>query len=168
LPSMRPLPGHVPLMARRVSRSQHPPVCCRGSGLSPEGALPRYARRYSLRNRRRGRWLSTPKVALLILLALPVFDGVTSERLTEQRLHLQFGKAVAELCRRGKSLGRCRSRGQAISLVRPTRAVCKAASQSSHIVGSTGIHQGANEKFDSSLVLPWRRQIVSKKMRIAS
>ena len=35
-------------------------------------------------------WLSTPKVALLIFLALPVFYGVTSEGLTETRIRLQF------------------------------------------------------------------------------
>ena len=38
-------------------------------------------------------WLSTPKVALLIFLALPVFYGITSEGLTETRIRLQFGKA---------------------------------------------------------------------------
>ena len=38
-------------------------------------------------------WLSTPKLAMLIFLALPVFYGVTSEGLTETRLRLQFGKA---------------------------------------------------------------------------
>ena len=38
-------------------------------------------------------WLSTPKVALLILLALPVFYGITSEGLTETRIRLQFGNA---------------------------------------------------------------------------
>jgi uncharacterized membrane protein len=38
-------------------------------------------------------WLATPKVALLIFLALPVFYGVTSEGLTETRIRLQFGKA---------------------------------------------------------------------------
>jgi hypothetical protein len=37
-------------------------------------------------------WLSTPKVALLIFLALPIFYGITSEGLTETRLRLQFGK----------------------------------------------------------------------------
>jgi uncharacterized membrane protein len=37
-------------------------------------------------------WLSTPKLALLIFLALPVFYGVTSEGLTETRLRLQFGR----------------------------------------------------------------------------
>jgi hypothetical protein len=37
-------------------------------------------------------WLSTPKVALLIFLALPVFYGITSEGLTETRIRLQFGK----------------------------------------------------------------------------
>jgi uncharacterized membrane protein len=37
-------------------------------------------------------WLSTPKVALLIFLALPVFYGVTSEGLTETRIRLQFGR----------------------------------------------------------------------------
>jgi uncharacterized membrane protein len=37
--------------------------------------------------------LSTPKVALLIFLALPVFYGITSEGLTETRIRLQFGKA---------------------------------------------------------------------------
>jgi hypothetical protein len=31
-------------------------------------------------------WLSTPKIALLIFLALPVFYGVTSEGLTETRI----------------------------------------------------------------------------------
>jgi hypothetical protein len=35
-------------------------------------------------------WLSTPKVALLIFLALPVFYGITSEGLTETRIRLQF------------------------------------------------------------------------------
>jgi uncharacterized membrane protein len=38
-------------------------------------------------------WLSTPKLAMLIFLALPVFYGITSEGLTETRLRLQFGKA---------------------------------------------------------------------------
>jgi uncharacterized membrane protein len=36
-------------------------------------------------------WLSTPRVALLIFLALPVFYGITSEGLTETRIRLQFG-----------------------------------------------------------------------------
>ena len=35
-------------------------------------------------------WLSTPKVALLIFLALPVFYGITSEGLTETRIRLQL------------------------------------------------------------------------------
>ncbi len=38
-------------------------------------------------------WLSTPKVALLIFLALPVFYGITSEGLTETRIRLQFGRS---------------------------------------------------------------------------
>jgi hypothetical protein len=38
-------------------------------------------------------WLSTPKLAMLIFLALPVFYGITSEGLTETRLRLQFGRA---------------------------------------------------------------------------
>jgi hypothetical protein len=38
-------------------------------------------------------WLSTPKLAMLIFLALPIFYGITSEGLTETRLRLQFGKA---------------------------------------------------------------------------
>src|ERR1700687_1061852 len=37
--------------------------------------------------------LSTPKLAMLIFLALPVFYGITSEGLTETRLRLQFGRA---------------------------------------------------------------------------
>src|SRR4030088_3807450 len=37
-------------------------------------------------------WLSTPKLALLIFLALPVFYGVTSEGLTETPIRLQFGR----------------------------------------------------------------------------
>lgn len=44
-------------------------------------------------------WLSTPKIALLIFLALPVFYGVTSEGLTETRIRLQFGR----IARRGAS-----------------------------------------------------------------
>jgi uncharacterized membrane protein len=35
-------------------------------------------------------WLSTPKLALLIFLGLPVFYGITSEGLTETRIRLQF------------------------------------------------------------------------------
>jgi uncharacterized membrane protein len=35
-------------------------------------------------------WLSTPRVALLIFLALPIFYGVTSEGLTETRIRLKF------------------------------------------------------------------------------
>jgi hypothetical protein len=35
-------------------------------------------------------WLSTPKIALLIFLGLPVFYGITSEGLTETRIRLQF------------------------------------------------------------------------------
>ena len=38
-------------------------------------------------------WLSTPRLALLVFLALPVFYGITSEGLTETRIRLQFGKA---------------------------------------------------------------------------
>src|ERR1700719_81872 len=38
-------------------------------------------------------WLSTPKLAMLIFLALPVFYGITREGLTETRLRLQFGGA---------------------------------------------------------------------------
>src|SRR6202045_3077090 len=38
-------------------------------------------------------WLSTPKLAMLIFLALPVFYGITSEGLTETRLRLQLGRA---------------------------------------------------------------------------
>jgi uncharacterized membrane protein len=38
-------------------------------------------------------WLSTPKLAMLIFLALPVFYGITSEGLTETRLRLQFARA---------------------------------------------------------------------------
>jgi uncharacterized membrane protein len=37
-------------------------------------------------------WLATPKIALLIFLALPVFYGITSEGLTETRIRLQFGR----------------------------------------------------------------------------
>jgi uncharacterized membrane protein len=40
--------------------------------------------------------LSTPKLALVIFLALPVFYGITSEGLTETRIRLQFGKAQRE------------------------------------------------------------------------
>jgi uncharacterized membrane protein len=47
-------------------------------------------------------WLSTPKIALLILLALPVFYAITSEGLTETRIRLQFGKGRrAALARSG-------------------------------------------------------------------
>jgi hypothetical protein len=46
-------------------------------------------------------WLSTPKVALLIFLALPVFYGVTSEGLTETRIRLQFGRAHLGRAHRG-------------------------------------------------------------------
>jgi hypothetical protein len=38
-------------------------------------------------------WLSTPRLSLLVFLALPVFYGITSEGLTETRIRLQFGKA---------------------------------------------------------------------------
>src|SRR3981081_3779152 len=37
-------------------------------------------------------WLSTPKLALLILLALPIFYGITSEGLTETPIRLQCGR----------------------------------------------------------------------------
>jgi len=37
--------------------------------------------------------LSTPKLALVIFLALPVFYGITSEGLTETRIRLQFGRS---------------------------------------------------------------------------
>jgi uncharacterized membrane protein len=37
-------------------------------------------------------WLSTPKVALLIFLTLPVFYCITSEGLTETRIRLRFGR----------------------------------------------------------------------------
>src|SRR3982075_1063343 len=38
-------------------------------------------------------WLSTPRLALLVFLALPVFYGITSEGLTEKRTRLPFGQA---------------------------------------------------------------------------
>ena len=38
-------------------------------------------------------WLWTPKLALLVFLALPVFYGITSEGLTETRIRLQFVRA---------------------------------------------------------------------------
>jgi len=37
-------------------------------------------------------WLSSPKLAMLIFLALPIFYGVTSEGLTEARFRLRFGR----------------------------------------------------------------------------
>jgi hypothetical protein len=37
-------------------------------------------------------WLSTPKLALLIFLALPAFYGIASEGLTETPIRLKFGK----------------------------------------------------------------------------
>lgn len=37
-------------------------------------------------------WLSTPTLAMLIFLALPVFYGITSEGLTETRIRLKFGR----------------------------------------------------------------------------
>src|SRR3979411_1828746 len=37
-------------------------------------------------------WLSTPKLALLIFLALPIFYGITSEGLMETPIRLQFGR----------------------------------------------------------------------------
>jgi hypothetical protein len=40
--------------------------------------------------------LSTPKLALVIFLALSFFYGITSEGLTETRICLQFGKAQRE------------------------------------------------------------------------
>jgi hypothetical protein len=46
-------------------------------------------------------WLSTPKVALLIFLALPVFYGITSEGLTETRIRLQLKRSY-----RGAKTGR--------------------------------------------------------------
>jgi hypothetical protein len=39
-----------------------------------------------------GGWLSSPKMALLVFLALPIFYGITSEGLIETRLRLQFGR----------------------------------------------------------------------------
>jgi len=36
-------------------------------------------------------WMSDPRIALLVFLALPIFYGITSEGLTETRLRLQFG-----------------------------------------------------------------------------
>lgn len=38
-------------------------------------------------------WLMTPKLALLIFLALPVFYGITSEGLMETQIRLQIGRA---------------------------------------------------------------------------
>ena len=38
-------------------------------------------------------WLVTPKLALLIFLALPVFYGITSEGLMETQIRLQFGRS---------------------------------------------------------------------------
>jgi uncharacterized membrane protein len=46
-------------------------------------------------------WLSTPKVALLIFLALPVFYGITSEGLTETRI--RFGLRKTRLGASAKS-----------------------------------------------------------------
>ena len=39
-------------------------------------------------------WLASPKIALLIFLALPVFYGPTCEGLTETWIRRQFGKAI--------------------------------------------------------------------------
>src|SRR3984893_1473538 len=38
-------------------------------------------------------WLSTPRLALIIFVALPIFYAITSEGLTETRIRLKFGKA---------------------------------------------------------------------------
>ena len=50
-------------------------------------------------------WLSTPKLAMLIFLALPVFYGITSEGLTETRLRLQFGRAHRHAIAKGDHEG---------------------------------------------------------------
>jgi hypothetical protein len=50
-------------------------------------------------------WLSTPKLAMLIFLALPVFYGITSEGLTEARLRLQFGRAHRHAIAKGDHEG---------------------------------------------------------------
>jgi uncharacterized membrane protein len=93
--SMQPSPGDVPVMARSVSRFEHTSIPFGGrckSGLFPErfratlGVI-----LYAIAGV--AGWLSTPKVALLIFLALPVFYGITSEGLTETRIRLQFGKS---------------------------------------------------------------------------
>jgi hypothetical protein len=64
---MQALPGRCAWLARRVSRSERAIAGLAG-------------------------WLSTPKLAMLIFLALPVFYGITSEGLTETRLRLQFAR----------------------------------------------------------------------------
>ena len=50
-------------------------------------------------------WLSTPKLAMLIFLALPVFYGITSEGLTETRLRLQVGRAQRHAFAKGDHEG---------------------------------------------------------------
>jgi uncharacterized membrane protein len=50
-------------------------------------------------------WLSTPKLALLIFLALPVFYGITSEGLTETRIRLNFRKAQRAASAKGGQEG---------------------------------------------------------------
>ena len=50
-------------------------------------------------------WLSTPTLAMLIFLALPVFYGITSEGLTETRLRLQFGRAYRHAFAKGDHEG---------------------------------------------------------------
>src|SRR4030081_2413785 len=82
-------------MAFFVFRSEHTPVPC-GRRVNPD---------FSPKERFRATlgvilyaiagvagWLSTPKVALLIFLALPIFYGITSEGLTETPIRLQFGR----------------------------------------------------------------------------
>lgn len=94
MPSMRPLPGPSWLVVVHVL-SIHPYVV--EDGLDPD-FFPKEHFGATLgvilyATAGVAGWQSTPKVALLIFLALPVFYGVTNEGLTETRIRLQFGKA---------------------------------------------------------------------------
>ena len=83
-------------MARCISRSEHAPYLLE-DGVNPD-FFPKERFRATLgvilyAVAGVAGWLSTPKLALVILLTLPVVYGITSEGLTETRIRLQFGKA---------------------------------------------------------------------------
>lgn len=106
---------HVPVMAGCVSRSEHTSVP--GGRRSPD-FFPKERFRawlgvilYAIAGL--AGWLSTPRLAFLVFLAMPVFYGITSEGLTETTNSPAVWQGPSWSYREERSFGEKRSRGGA-------------------------------------------------------